>query len=81
MNIDRVNVTWIGPQGPISPSRSVAISAVTNSSDVYESTLTLSPLMSTATYTCEAIMIPVPGQFLLTSSAGRDSQTITAQGT
>jgi len=70
------------PQGPISSSSGVVISDVTGSNDVYESTLVFSPLMSTANgnYTCEAIIIPVPGQFLLMSSPGRGIATITTQG-
>jgi len=77
-----VKVTWIGPQGPISSSSGVVISDVMGSNNVYESTLTFSPLMSTANgdYTCEAIIIPVPGQFLLMSSPGRGIGTITTQG-
>jgi len=77
-----VNVTWIGLQGPISSSSGVVISDVTGSNHVYESNLTFSPLMRTANgdYTCEAIIIPVPGQFLLMSSPGRGIYTITTQG-
>ena len=77
-----VNVTWMGPQGPISSSSGVAISDVTGSNNVYESTLMFSPLMSTANgdYTCEAIIIPTPGQFLLMSSPGHGIDTITTQG-
>ena len=77
-----MNVAWIGPQGSISSSSGVVISDVTGSYNVYESTLTFSPLMSTANgyYTCEVIIIPVPGQFLLMSSPGRGIDTITTQG-
>jgi len=72
----------MGPQGPISSSSGVAISNVTGSNNVYESTLTFSPLMSRANgnYTCEAIITPVPGQFLLMSSPGHGIATITTQG-
>ena len=77
-----VKVTWIGPQGAISSSSGAVISDVTGSNDVYESTLMFSPLMSTANgnYTCEAIIIPVPEQFLLMSSPGHGIDTITTQG-
>ena len=77
-----VNVTWMGPQGHISSNSGVMISDVTGSHNVYESTLMFCPLMSTANgnYTCEAIIVPVPGQFLLMSSPGRGIYTITTQG-
>ena len=82
MNIGRVVVTWMGPQGRLSSSGTIAISEATVSSNVYESTLTLSPLMNTTagSYTCEAIMIPVPDQFLLTSTTGHGIQTISVEG-
>jgi len=77
-----VNVTWMGPQGHISSNSGVMISDVTGSHNVYESTLMFCPLMSTANgnYTCEANIIPVPGQFLLMSSPGHGIDTITTQG-
>ena len=82
MDTSWVNVTWMGQQGPISSSSGVAISNVMSSNNVYESTLMFSPLMSRAngSYICEAIIIPVPGQFLLMSSPGRGIGTITTQG-
>ena len=82
MDTSWLNVTWMGPQGPIFSSSGVVISDVTGSNNVYESTLTFCPLMSTANgnYTCEAIIIPVPGQFLLMSSPGHGIDTITTQG-
>ena len=82
VNIGRIDVTWMGPQGRLSSNGTIAISEATVSSNVYESTLTLSPLMNTAAgnYTCEAIMIPVPDQFLLTSRTGHGIRTISVEG-
>ena len=82
MDASWVNVTWMGPQGHISSNSGVMISDVTGSHNVYESTLMFCPLMSTANgnYTCEANIIPVPGEFLLMSSPGHGIDTITTQG-
>ena len=77
-----VDVTWEGPQGNITSSSRIAISAVTGSSTMYESNLIIYALAmeDLGSYTCRASISPVGGSpYILMSGTGSDSETITCE--
>jgi len=78
-----VDVSWEGPQGNITSSSRIAISAVTGSGTMYESNLIFYALTmeDLGSYACRATVGPVDrSPYILMSGTGSDSETITGQG-
>ena len=77
-----INSTWRGPVVIAAGTRVVA-SAPTGTGARHQTTLMFCPLnrSDSGNYTCEATVSPSPeSQFIIASTAGRDTLSVTVQG-